>query len=41
MIDTLWYNTTTKDELIVTLTDGKVVSTVLGSQRKGKLASRR
>jgi hypothetical protein len=41
MIDTLWYNTTAKDELIISLTDGKVASTVLASQRKGKVASAR
>jgi hypothetical protein len=41
MIDTFWYGTTTKDELIVTLTDGKVVSTVLASQRKRAVASTR
>jgi hypothetical protein len=41
MIDTFWYNTTAKDELIITLTDGKVASTVLASQRKGKVASAR
>lgn len=34
MIDTFWYQTTSKDELIVSLTDGKVVSAVLASQRK-------
>jgi len=34
MLDTFWYSTITKDELIVSLTDGKVVSTVLASQRK-------
>jgi hypothetical protein len=34
MIDTFWYATKNKDELIVSLTDGKVVSTVLASQRK-------
>jgi hypothetical protein len=34
MIDTFWYATSNKDELIVSLTDGKVVSTVLASQRK-------
>jgi len=39
MIDTFWYNTTAKDELIVTLTDGKVAATVLASQRKSKVAS--
>ncbi len=39
MIDTFWYSTTTKDELIVSLTDGKVVSTVLASQRKRTVAS--
>jgi hypothetical protein len=39
MIDTFWYNTTAKDELIVTLTDGKVASALLASQRKGKIAS--
>ena len=33
MLDTFWYKTE-KDELIVSLTDGKVVSTVLASQRK-------
>ena len=33
MMDTFWYKTE-KDELIVSLTDGKVVSTVLASQRK-------
>jgi len=41
MIDTFWYSTTTKDELIVSLTDGKVVSTVLASQRKRTVASAR
>ena len=41
MIDTFWYTTTTKDELIVSLTDGKVVSTVLASQRKRTVASNR
>jgi hypothetical protein len=41
MIDTFWYSTTTKDELIVSLTDGKVVSTVLASQRKRTVASTR
>jgi hypothetical protein len=41
MLDTFWYPTTTKDELIVSLTDGKVVSTVLASQRKRTVASRR
>ena len=41
MIDTFWYTTTTKDELIVSLTDGKVVSTVLASQRKRTVASTR
>jgi hypothetical protein len=41
MIDTFWYNTTAKDELIISLTDGKVASTVLASQRKGKVASAR
>jgi hypothetical protein len=41
MIDTFWYSTTTKDELIVSLTDGKVVSTVLASQRKRTVASNR
>jgi hypothetical protein len=39
MIDTFWYSTTTKDELIVSLTDGKVVSTVLASQRRRTVAS--
>ena len=34
MIDTFWYASTGKDELIVSLTDGKVVSTVLASQKK-------
>ena len=34
MLDTFWYQTITKDELIVSLADGKVVSTVLASQRK-------
>jgi len=34
MMDTFWYKTESKDELIVSLTDGKVVSTVLASQRK-------
>jgi hypothetical protein len=34
MVDTFWYRTQGKDELIVTLNDGKVVSTVLASQRK-------
>ena len=34
MLDTFWYQTTTKDELIVNLADGKVVSTVLAPQRK-------
>ena len=34
MLDTFWYKTESKDELIVSLTDGKVVSTVLASQRK-------
>ncbi|MCU1338780.1 MAG: hypothetical protein JWO19_4361 [Bryobacterales bacterium] len=39
MLDTFWYNTAAhdtipKDELIVSLTDGKVVSTVLASERK-------
>jgi len=33
MLDTFWYKTE-KDELIVSLIDGKVVSTVLASQRK-------
>jgi hypothetical protein len=33
MMDTFWYKTE-KDELIISLTDGKVVSTVLASQRK-------
>jgi outer membrane protein assembly factor BamE (lipoprotein component of BamABCDE complex) len=40
-IDTFWYATTTKDELIVSLNDGKVVSTVLASQRKRTVASAR
>jgi len=39
MLDTFWYSTTTKDELIVSLADGKVVSTVLASQRKRTVAS--
>jgi len=34
MMDTFWYKTESKDELIVSLTDGKVVSTALASQRK-------
>ena len=34
MLDTFWYKTESKDELIVSLTDGKVVSSVLASQRK-------
>lgn len=34
MLDTFWYKTDSKDELIVSLADGKVVSTVLASQRK-------
>jgi len=34
MLDTFWYQTITKDELIVSLADGKVVSAVLASQRK-------
>ena len=34
MVDTFWYKTESKDELIVSLLDGKVVSTVLASQRK-------
>jgi hypothetical protein len=34
MIDTFWYPAPPKDELIVSLTDGKVVSTVLASQRR-------
>jgi outer membrane protein assembly factor BamE (lipoprotein component of BamABCDE complex) len=34
MLDTFWYKTESKDELIISLTDGKVVSTVLASQRK-------
>jgi hypothetical protein len=34
MLDTFWYKTESKDELIVGLADGKVVSTVLASQRK-------
>jgi hypothetical protein len=41
MIDIFWYQTTAKDELIVSLTDGKVVSTVLASQRKRTVASAR
>ena len=40
-IDTFWYATATKDELIVSLTDGKVASTVLASQRKRTVASAR
>jgi len=39
MIDTLWYATPNKDELIVSLADGKVVSAVLASQRKRAEAS--
>jgi hypothetical protein len=34
MLDTFWYKTESKDELIVNLVDGKVVSTVLASQRR-------
>ena len=34
MMDTFWYKTESKDELIVSLTDGKVISAVLASQRK-------
>ena len=34
MLDTFWYKTEAKDELIVSLIDGKVASTVLASQRK-------
>jgi hypothetical protein len=34
LIDTFWYPTSPKDELIVSLVDGKVVSTVLASQRR-------
>ena len=34
MMDTFWYKTESKDELIVSLSNGKVVSTVLASQRK-------
>jgi hypothetical protein len=34
MLDTFWYKTESKDELIVSLIDGKVASTVLASQRK-------
>ena len=41
MLDTFWDQTTTKDELIVNLSDGKVVSTVLASQRKRNSASTR
>jgi len=33
MLDTFWYPTIAKDELIVRLTDGKVSSAVLASQR--------
>jgi len=39
MLDTFWYPTIGKDELIVRLTDGKVVSTVLASQRSSVAAS--
>ena len=38
MIDTFWYATTNKDELIVSLADGKVTSAVLASQRKSAAA---
>ena len=34
VIDTFWYAITGKDELIVSLTDGKVASTILASQKK-------
>ena len=39
MVDTFWYATTNKDELIVSLVDGKVVSTVLASQRNKRAAA--
>jgi hypothetical protein len=39
MVDTFWYATANKDELIVSLTDGKVVSAVLASQRNKRAAA--
>ena len=39
MMDTFWYATANKDELIVSLTDGKVVSSVLASQRNKRAAA--
>ena len=39
MVDTFWYATANKDELIVSLLDGKVVSAVLASQRNKRAAT--
>jgi|SRR5689334_12947591 len=39
MVDTFWYATANKDELIVGLMDGKVVSAVLASQRNKRAAA--